>query len=860
MRLAATRGPWHRSASGQPPPKVKGEKSVSMTEWVLSFDDCTPENEGRREVLCALGNGYIVSRAAAPDAVADDVHYPGTYLAGGYNRLVSEIEGQEIENEDLVNLPNWLPLVLAIEDGPWLRPDTVTWLDCRQQLDLRTGTLTRHLRLRDDQGRVIRWEEIRFVSQDDAHLAGLKVIATPENFSGRLRIRSAIDGGVINWGVKRYRALNGKHMQTDFTKAGPDGILSLRSRMVQCRREVALATRTLVSNDGIPVTPASADTSDSHAEQIFQAEFQEGRPVHIEKIASYYNSRDRAIAEPLTDAVEKVRHARGFDRLHEAHARAWEHHWEQCDIQIDSTSNHGAQLKLRLHIFHLLQTASLHSIDMDVGVPPRGWHGEAYRGHIMWDELFIFPFLTLRMPVLTRALLRYRYRRLDEARRMAQEAGYAGAMFPWQSGSNGREESQRIHLNPMSGQWIADNSWRQHHVGAAICYNIWSYYEATDDREFLKDYGAELFCEIARFWASIAEKRADGRYVIRRVMGPDEFHTAYPGTDARTEGGIDNNAYTNFLVAWLLSRVPDVLDLLPGAERRRLREHLGLDDAELQLWHEISCNLVIPFHDGTIISQFDGYGDLKEFDWDKYRRKYPDLQRLDRILDAEQDDPNNYKVSKQADLLMIFYLFSREEIEQLFDRLGYAFTPDLIFDNIRYYMHRTSHGSTLSWITHAWVLARSDRQRSWQLALQALDADFSDIQGGTTPEGIHLGAMAGTVDLIQRCYTGIEVGSGVLMFNPRLPDEVRSLKATIRYRHQVLDVTVTQDCLTVESHVMTAQPVTIAYRGHSREISPGQCFTFPLVREHKPDRAERVEEQERARLTSPTEEMEAPTV
>ena len=190
----------------------------------------------------------------------------------------------------------------------------------------------------------------------------------------------------------------------------------------------------------------------------------------------------------------------------------------------------------------------------------------------MWDELFIFPYLTLRMPVLTRALLRYRYHRLDEARRAAREAGLKGAMFPWQSGSNGREESQRIHLNPRSGRWIPDNSWRQRHIGAAVAYNVWEYVQATDDRDFLRDYGAELFCEIARYLSSLAEQRPDGRYGICGVMGPDEFHTAYPDADPSTDGGLDNNAYMNFMTSWVLSRADDVLELIPADERRRLCE------------------------------------------------------------------------------------------------------------------------------------------------------------------------------------------------------------------------------------------------------------------------------------------------
>jgi trehalose/maltose hydrolase-like predicted phosphorylase len=196
---------------------------------------------------------------------------------------------------------------------------------------------------------------------------------------------------------------------------------------------------------------------------------------------------------------------------------------------------------------------------------------------------------------------------------------------------------------------------------------------------------------------------------------------------------------------------------------------------------------------------------------------------------------------------MIFYLFSREEIELIFSRLRYAFTPEIIWRNIHYYMQRTSHGSTLSWLAHSWVLARADRQHSWKLALKALDSDFSDIQGGTTPEGIHLGAMAGTVDLIQRCYTGLETRSGALMLNPRLPEEVQRLEAVVRYRRQILDLEMTQDCLSVSSRVMTAHPITVAYRGQTREMSPGQSFTFRLVAETKSDRKERERDQARVR-------------
>ena len=131
---------------------------------------------------------------------------------------------------------------------------------------------------------------------------------------------------------------------------------------------------------------------------------------------------------------------------------------------------------------------------------------------------------------------------------------------------------------------------------------------------------------------------------------------------------------------------------------------------------------------------------------------------------------------------MLFYLLSAEELRGLLDRLGYRLEPDAIPRNVNYYLERTSHGSTLSGVVNAWVLARSDRTRSWRFFTEALASDLHDLQGGTTAEGIHLGAMAGTVDLAQRCYTGLEAREDVLWLNPSLPEELDGLDFDVRYR------------------------------------------------------------------------------
>nr|WP_281377655.1 glycosyl hydrolase family 65 protein [Saccharopolyspora hordei] len=476
-------------------------------------------------------------------------------------------------------------------------------------------------------------------------------------------------------------------------------------------------------------------------------------------------------------------------------------------------------------MFHLLQTISPHTADLDVGVPARGLHGEAYRGHVFWDELFVLPTLTLRRPQLARSLLMYRYRRLDRARRAAAEAGLRGAMFPWQSGSNGREESQTVHLNPRSGRWLPDHTHLQRHVGIAIAHNVHHYYRATGDEEFLSEHGAEVLLEITRFFASLARyDRSRDRYVIRGVVGPDEYHTGYPGRAAQ---GIDNNAYTNVMTAWLCRTAAQVLRELPADRRHELVEQLDLRHGEVDRWKRIAQRMFVPFHGDGIISQFEGYERLAELDWEGYRRRYGDIQRLDRILEAEGDDPNRYQASKQADVLMLFYLLSAEELADVLGGLGYPMRPDTIPKNIEHYLQRTCHGSTLSAVVHAWVLARSRRQRALEFFDHALAADLHDTQRGTTREGVHLGAMAGSVDLLQRCFAGIEVTGGVLRLDPLWPTELGEMELSIQYRGQPLTITVTGRSATVRTAPgPTRTPITCTCGSRTVRLGPGETAWF----------------------------------
>jgi trehalose/maltose hydrolase-like predicted phosphorylase len=795
-----------------------------MTNWTLAYDSFEPAEEGLREALTSTGNGYFCTRGALAWAEADGVSYPGTYTHGGYNRETTIMAGMPVLNEDLVNLPNWLLLELRIEGEEAVGMNNVELLSYRHEYDVRNATVVRTQRLRDRAGRETTLESRRFVSMADMHQAAMQLTITPENWSGKVEVISALDGRVTNRGVARYRELEGRHLDPVSPRTFGPEVIALEARTRQSRIYVAEAARTRVYGErGSLDIDSSLYQMQDYIHQVLSFEVREKEPVRVEKMVAFYTSRDAAVNEALVNAGKAVGRYGTFADAFERHARAWDQLWDLCDVRVPKDDR--VQLLLRLHISHVLQVCSPHTADLDAGVPARGLNGEAYRGHIFWDELFIYPFLDFRLPEITRGLLMYRYRRMGEARAAAKEAGYEGAMFPWQSGSDGQEETQTVHLNPKSGRWEPDLSHNQRHVSADIFYNVWRYYEATGDFEFLLDYGAEMMLEIARFWSSIAHFNSErDRYEIHGVMGPDEFHEKYPDSD---EEGLRNNAYTNVMVAWLSEIALEVLELLPQRRREALRARIGLTDEDVELWEEMSRKMFVPFHGDGLISQFEGYEELEELDWDHYREKYGNIQRLDRILRAEGDDPDKYKLTKQADAVLLFFLFPEDELKRLLERLGYDYTPEMVRKNVEYYDRRTSHGSTLSFIAHAGILAGIDPESSWERYMVALESDVGDVQGGTTQEGIHMGVMAGTLDLIQRGYLGTDIRDGALHFDPKPVKNLDGLSFPMQFRGTPIEVQLEGNKLAVAAQSDDfGQPIKVRVGDETQEIRPGESYTF----------------------------------
>jgi len=790
--------------------------------WSLTYYDYDQEKERSREALLAVGNGYFGTRGALEESSANLVNYPGTYIAGLYNRLVSKVGDREIENEDFVNVPNWLPLQFRIDDSEWFRfsPEpSCSVTNITRCLNFGTGELIREMNVTDLQGRITFIRSSRFASMNDPHKAGIRYMLKPLNYEGRISIAAELNGDQINAGVERYKQLNQKHLEP-LVQLSEDNCSFLVVKTTQSDIKIAQAAKHLLHITGDKEVPKSInETGNGWVRSIFTVDAKQEQEITFEKLVTIYTSGDLEVKDPLDHARKSLQSFADYTDEFERSSKKWQEIWNEMDIQIEGDRN--AQKLLRLHIYHSMITASPHHVNLDAGIPPRGLHGEAYRGHIFWDELYILPIYTIHYPEIVRSVLMYRYRRLDKAREYAKEYGYKGAMFPWQSGSDGKEETQIVHLNPVSGEWGDDYSSLQRHVSLAIAYNIWNYFSITEDKDFMTLGGAEMYLEICRFWASKCEwDSADERFHIDQVMGPDEFHEKFPGTE---KGGLQDNAYTNLMVAWAFDKAFRITESFCPDERKIVFDKINLTNSEIIQWKKISKTLALKINSEGIIEQFKGYFELKELDWDSYRKRYVDIHRMDRILKAESKSPNDYKLSKQADLLMIFYNLHEAEVTATIEALGYAVTQDYMKRNFDYYLARTSHGSTLSRLVHSNLAYKAGNHTlGWEMFMEALQSDLVDIQGGTTGEGIHCGVMAGTVNSVLRTFCGLNTSGEIPELSSDLPTYWECVRFSFRFRTIRFHVAVSKDKLEISAQRDGDENILIHICGEEYELKNNQ--------------------------------------
>ncbi len=714
--------------------------SLTYTDWIVLETQFSPERLHSRETVFTIGNGYLGTRGSFEEGYPQAV--PATLIHGVFDNV-------PIVYTELANCPDWLPLSLGI-NGETFRLDQGTILSYERSLDLRQGLLMRKIRWCSPHGRTVELHFERWASMADPHVLAVRCEIRPIDFDGFVEVQASLNGYPENQGFNHWELLQqGKGDRSIW--------LSSRTRSSHIRLGMTaqmslFGADTPLQSTNVPGYPTLSTTFLVTA----------GETYAVEKIMTVYTSRE--VEEPLEAAQSRQSTLADYESLKREHICAWAKIWDKCDIDIEGDTR--AQLAIRYNLFQLLICGS--QTDDRVSIAAKTLSGFGYRGHVFWDtEIFILPFFTFTQPETARRLLSYRYHTLDGARRKALNYGYKGAMYSWESADTGDEVTPRWALpnQPYAEDiriWCRD---QEIHISADVAFAIWQYWQATQDNDWLRDYGAEIILDTAIFWSSRVDLNIKSeRYEIREVIGADEYHEH-----------VSNNTFTNRMAQWHLEQALVIYDWLKGNYPDKLAElhaKLNLSEERRSRWRDIVQNIWIPFDPNTgLIEEFEGFFKLKDIDLAAYEPRKQSMQALLGIEGA-----NQHQVLKQPDVLMLMYLMRFNQ--------SFPYDPRLLQVNWDYYAPRTdiTYGSSLGPAIHA-ILA-SDVEKpaeAYERFMQAAMVDLEDVRDNAA-DGIHGASAGGLWQAAVFGFGGVQLTPEGPVATPHLPPGWTRLRFRMHWR------------------------------------------------------------------------------
>ncbi|MDI3340106.1 MAG: glycosyl hydrolase family 65 protein [Sphaerobacter sp.] len=751
-----------------PPPWVAALSPVAEPAWRLDEPTYLPAIEHRVESRFTVANGLVGVRGSLDQPTA--ASRPLTLVAGLF-----DTPNAPLAVPALVPAPDWLRLRITL-DGQPLEIEGANDLRYARTLDLRRGMLLSDWCQRDAAGRTVRVRSLRFASQVERTLAVQMLQLTVDRpVAMRLEV----------W-------IEAPHDRLVLERATPDVTVW---RTVNTGRRVAMAPFVQLWLGSDPMAPPTFRDGVAAWSWVATPD----QPVTLLRTVAIARGERADPVVPARRAIAARARARdaGPEELLARHVQAWAERWEEGDVQIEG--DEMAQRGMRYALYHLISAAN--PADERVSIGARALTGEAYLGHVFWDtEIFVLPYYIFTWPAAARAALMYRYHTLPVARARAQQLGYRGALFPWESADTGEEVTPPFVVNPTGRVIPILSGTLEQHITADVAYAVWQYWQATGDLHFLLNAGAEILLDTARFWASRVTWEEDGYYHIRNVIGPDEYHD-----------GVDDNAFTNVMAAWNLETALEVAALL--AQRRparwaELRQALDLSDAELAHWRTVAARLFPGRIVDGVIEQFAGFFDLEPID---LRAFEPRAAPMDVMLGPERT--RRSQVVKQADVVMLLAL--------LWER----FPPHVREASFRYYEPRTGHGSSLSPATHALVAARlGDVDLALHYVHETIAIDLDDAMGNAAL-GVHIAAQGGLWQAVVLGFAGMRLRPFGLAFDPHLPATWRALRFSVGWHGRRLDVDITQDPLTVTLTLRRGRSLMVEVGDLTHRLSHGECWT-----------------------------------
>lgn len=719
-----------------------------------------PDRRHHVETIYTIGNGYLCTRGSLEEAGADQ--WRTTFAHGVFDPVPLFVT-------EPANLPDWTSLQIVIADEQF-DLSTGEIVSFRRELELRTGTLSRRVVWRSPKGLVSTLEFARFASLADEHVVALRAQVTPERevpvrISSTLGFYAPSKGDGTNWV---------QHTEPVANLADSHDLIGLHVRTMAGQYDVAVALRHDVQG-----TLAARTTWDLPGSPTLVHDFVAGpdAPARLDKVGAYQTSRDGE-DDVASVAVRRARGAGGFEAEAAANNDAWAARWAACDIEIDGDDE--AQLAVRFNLYHLIIAAPTHDDRVNIGA--KTLSGFGYRAHAFWDtEIFMLPFFTYTQPDIARNLLNYRWHNLAGARAKALGNGLSGAQFPWESADTGEEVCPTWLLGPDGLElvriWTGDI---ELHISADIAYAAHQYRQITGDDDWYFGPGADLILQTAQFWASRLTLEGDGRYHLRDVIGPDEYHDH-----------VDDNAYTNAFARWHLNRAVELVGELRATRPERaaeLADELGITDEVLAAWRDMADRVALERAEDGLIEQFEGYFQRTDVD---LAAMEPRTRSVQSILGIEAT--NETQAVKQPDVLMLLFLL-RSEFDQATLKRNYD-----------YYTPRTDHryGSSLGPGMSAIIAAEAGLPEAAHehFMLGAL-ADLTDPRGNADA-GIHAASLGGTWQAVVLGFAGLSVDSEGWSVNPKLPAHWRRLAFRFVHDGRIQHVEITNESTTTETTTTT---------------------------------------------------------
>ena len=660
-------------------------------------------------------------------------------------------------------------------------------------LNIKTGELTRCVTWTAKNGKSIKFEAHRIVSLARLHDIAARITVTACD-DMTLKIRTGISARVTNTGSQHFsevekRFYDKKYMQ--FVEQTTESKVGF----------VINSVHKFFRNGEPAELPTDVNIEHRIVFADYNVELKAGDSFTIEKISSVnttrdYDSQGMSLAELQKKSLDdlKTAEAMGYQALADESAAAWaEQVWDKTPIEIEG--GEGAdmdQFAVRFAQYHMRVFVPAHDNRMNIGA--KGLSGEGYKGH---TEIFLLPYYIFTDPDTARKLEEYRYLSLPGAHRKADENGYDGAMFPWESAWLDDGETCPLYAGTDIITGLPIKVWSgiiEQHISADVAFGAWQYGVIADDEEFMKKCGYELIMDTAKFWASRLEKGDDGMYHINDVVGPDEYHEH-----------VNDNAFTNYMARWNMNKAIEYADMLKSDDPElyeRLDSKLGIADSYPK-WKDGAENIFLPQPtEDNILPMDDRFMDGEFIDLSKYKAQ----DHVGGIMkDYNLEQIQNIQVCKQADCLVLFYLLEDE------------FSPEVKKASWDYYVERTLHDSSLSLSTHSVMAAdMGDDEMAYDLFKKSCAIDLGPYMG-TSDAGIHAASFGGIWQCAVYGFGGVRMLDGKLRIEPRLPENWNKLSFTIIWKGEKLGVTVTRDGVDVRN-LTGSKKVELTVQGKTIEI------------------------------------------